>query len=77
MSPKINKIEGYARDCMTLAEQLDTPPDLRDQLHGLAREMFASIQNESVALIGQYVSWWPVPCCDGTSIPSARAKMLT
>jgi hypothetical protein len=38
--------EGYARDCVRLAEQPNTPPEIRDQLLIMARDWMQVAMNE-------------------------------
>jgi hypothetical protein len=42
--------EKYARDCLKLAEQPNTPPELRQQLFQMAREWIQAMMAEENAL---------------------------
>jgi hypothetical protein len=42
--------EKYARDCVKLAEQPNTPPELRQQLFQMAREWMQAMMAEENAL---------------------------
>jgi hypothetical protein len=45
-STAAQEFENYARDCVKLAKQDNTPPELRDQLLKMAREWMHAAMDE-------------------------------
>ena len=61
MSSAAKEFEGFARDCVRLAERADTP-ELREKLLNLAREWMRAVMEAEDSARHRAVDPWPPLC---------------